>query len=645
MWPKAEENTRGLGCRSMPEVVPIHNPSTLAVSKCWNSIYMTLSKTQKRYEELKAQNPNITILVDEVGPKLKERFFELIELIILENRELNSLPEDNTQVDKRRLSAVDWKYGSNSEFFIRNDLLGTIVAYTEGNDMPRDLVDEISYLIASFAHALPPSFLIHEAIIRPISRFSLVLLTKPSKYSVVLCRKVIDRIEEYPPLWQLFTLNEENSFGRLLEFLCDIPEAFEHILVLFKRLIVLDASIERYLLDSMNVIPRIVDRIVQDYDLVLGSLWSQDQINLFMQTLKQVDEFVSYLSDEGKCRMAQEIREKFVIEHMNPSLRQLKLFDGTVVRSLHFLSQLFQQITSVELCLPIGHCFKLFFFSDNDAETDCLNLTRLLFTEGEAQLSLAVVRMLTSLLENQSKSLLAVFSSSTSQITLPFTQTYEQHSKLCTELMMLIEDLPEQIHDKNTENVNLLYKSHLIAAEKTVPEDFDKLNIVNVDETSMFISLLVKTFDAFVREYWGRPPAENLVLIRFILSLLSTCDMSFCYDSLLGSDEILSMTQAGLNLANQFKTAPLKEHFERPETTRSIARFRANLYSAVHNGIIMNDDMFQGLLDELVDGIESKTVGAVSANVLLYHCFYMRILALIQVQSTRKFKTINNSLN
>lgn len=126
---------------------------TAAIGKCWNGIYQTLSRTRKRYEELKAQNPNITIIVDEVGVRLKERFLEMIELILLENRNLN--PSNYNDGAKMNVS-LEWRYGPCTEYFLKNDILGTIVMFAGGPDMPRDLLDELAYMIASLAHDLPP---------------------------------------------------------------------------------------------------------------------------------------------------------------------------------------------------------------------------------------------------------------------------------------------------------------------------------------------------------------------------------------------------------------------------------------------------------------------------------------------------------
>jgi hypothetical protein len=209
--------------------------------------------------------------------------------------------------------------------------------------------------------------------------------------------------------------------------------------------------------------------------------------------------------------------------------------------------------------------------------------------------------------------------------------------------MGLIERLPDVIVDKNIDNMSLLYRSHLIFAEQSVPSHATDLNVVDED-ASVFLSLLIKILDSFGQYYWGRQPLENLELCRFLLSLLGKCEMSFVSDKLLGTDDIFSLVQVGSRLIEKTETSPIKDHMAMAETTRSISRFRASLFSAVHDGSAEKQDMFDadGLLSKLLAGNEEKTVGALSGNVLLFSCFYLRILAVIQTQSTRPFKSIQH---
>lgn len=587
---------------------------------------------------MKTQNPNITIIVEEVGPKLKERFLEMIELVLLENRALNQ--QSNLVAEREKSSPVDWQYGPHTEYFLKNDILGTIVSFASGNDMPRDLVDEVAYMIASFAHDLPAGFLCNEAVLRPVSQFLDILMARPSKYSVVLCEKIVQRIEDYPPLWNLFT--SDNSLASLMLFLAPLPEAFRHMINLHGRLFAItELEIEAGILPSLLDV--IVERLGTGFDVIMKAFWTEESIATFMESLLAIDSFVLGLKDEGKFLVATKIKESFIPTYLRPALRQLKLYDGSVVISLGFLSSLFLRVESVELCLLIGQCFKNYFFTESVDDTDCLNLTRLMFTEGETALSLAIVELLRSLLENKSRRLLAIFQGFQATLESPRDFSLSEHQSICSTVMGLIERLPEAIIDKNIENMSLLYRSHLIFAERCVPPDETSLNAVD-QEASIFSSLLIKTLDSFSQQYWGRQPLENLEICRFLLSLLTKSDISFVCDKLLGTDEIFSLVQVGQRLVGMTEASPIKEHMAMAETTRSIARFRANLFSAVHDGSVEKQDMFNadGLLSKLLAGNEAKTVGALSGNVLLFSSFYMRLLAIIQTQSTRPFKTIHH---
>lgn len=621
----------------MPEV---SNSGVSSISQCWNNIYQLLSKTRARYDDLKAQNPNITIIVEETSPKVKERFLELIELILMENRQLNKKMDAS---NGRRYSAVEWQYGPITEYFLKNDLLGTVVSFTVGNEMPRDLVDEVAYMIASLAHDLPASFLINEAILRPTAAFLEILIEKPSKYSVVLCEKLVNRIEEYPPLWTLFSAENENSLARLIALLFPIPEAFAHLTLLFRRLCKIESiEVEPVLLGQ--AINSCMSKWVQDIEIIIKSSWTEDSLAEFIATGQLLDGIVEVLSDEGKCIMAQAVKEQLVKPHLRPALRLLKFHDNTVVKSLELLSRLCEQISSVELCLPIAQCYKNYFFTELMDDTDCINLPRMLFTDGETSVSLAVVSMLRALTENRSRKLLSVFQRSQPRPLASPVITIVEHQDMCQDLMALLDRLPEPIRDKNMENMSLLYKSHLIMAERNLPETEDELNEID-EETSVLISLLIKIFDSFTREFWGRNPAHNLILCKLLLTLVSRCDMGFVGQRLLGSDEIFSLRVLGRALRDASEKAPLQEHIYRPETLRSVARFRAVLFEQVHKGSLEKDDMFAeaGFLDICLAEMEAKTVGALSGNVLLFSCFYMRLLAIIQVQSTRPYRVITYS--
>lgn len=619
----------------MPELSTSHGAN--AISQCWNSIYQLLSKTRAQYDDLKAQNPNITIIVEETSSRLKERFIELIELVLIENRQLNGGMDREA---RRGKSAVEWQYGPTTEYFLKNDLLGTVVSFTAGNEMPRDLVDEVAYLIASLAHDLPASFLVNEAILRPTALFFETLIAKPSKYSVVLCEKMVSRIEECPPLWALFAAENDNSLAQLIALLFPIPEAFDHMAVLFRRLCNVDGvDVEPVLLE--DVIESCMARWIQDVEVVVKSAWTDESIAAFIGSAETLDGIVEALSDEGKCSLAQAVKDQLVRPHLKPALRQLKFHDNSVVQSINLLSQLCKRVDSVELCLPIAQCFKNYFFTELVDDTDCINLPRMLFTDGETGVSFAVVSLIHAMLDNGSRKLLTVFQRPQPVPISPPCLTIAQHQAMCSDLMALIDRLPEPIRDKNMDNMSLLYRSHLIMAERDIPEREEELNVVD-EETSVLSSLLIKILDSFTLEYWGRDPEHNLRLCRLLLALVSRCDMGFVGERLLGSDEIFSLLVLGGRLMDATDKAPLQEHISRAETLRSVARFRATLFEQVHKGLLEKTDMFaqDGFLEASLAEMEAKTVGALSGNVLLFSCFYLRLLAIVQVQGTRQYKTI-----
>lgn len=602
------------------------------VSRCWNNIYQSLAKTRKKYEEMKVQNPNISIIVGETSASLKERFLELIELVLAENRALN-------KTGGKSVDALDWKYGGATEYFLRNDVLGTIVSYVRGNDMPRDLVDEVAYLIASLAHSLPPSFLINEAVHRPVGQFLEVLLVKPSRYSVVLCDKLVARVEEYAPLYSLLSADRE-TFCRVLALLYDIPEACPYMTGLIVRLLKLELpGFEQYMMAEAGLLALAMERFCKSFELIQMAGWSTEQITAFVQQLKIFDSLVQSLGDDSRLAVAVAMKAQLVQTKVGPALRGAKLADGSVAQPLELLSLVLDAAESVEICFPLLNCYKQAYFAEGDA--DCINLGRLFFAEGEMALSLSVVRLLGSVVGNPSRSLLAVFQPAGAAPPETHVVECEAHQQMCQAVVSMLGALPEQVHDRSPENAARLYKAHLIVAEQTVPEEPRMLNHVD-DGATIFCSLVIKAIDAFAMGFWGRAPQENLEVCRFFLALVSLSDTRFVYGKLLGADAAMSLIEIGKTLLGRTGAAPLKEHMEQPETRNSVAKFRASLYEGVRKDQAGAEDMFQpgGLLQSLLAGMEAKTVGALSGNVLLFSCFYQRLLATIQVQSTRPFKSV-----
>lgn len=616
----------------MPEV------ELAAIGRCWNGIYLSLSNVRSRYEDLKAQNPNITIIVEELSPKLKEKFLDMIELILTEHRVLNG------KAMHTKYDFMEWQYGKCMEYFLKNDILGTIVTISLGNNIPLDLIDETVYLLASLIDELPAAFLVNENVLIPTGRLLNGLATKTSKYSVVLCDRICNRIIEYPPLFSLLKDEAADSFGCLLAALFDNQNAFRYIVELYIKLLRAEGlDFEDYILSTPRLLESISRKLTDLYENVLVSHWNAESTQSFIAAMKSIDLLVSNFSDAGKGAVASVIKERFVKEHLAESLKSLKLFDGTVVKALSLLSDIYSEVHSIELTLPIGTAFQSHFFSTDMESCESSNLQRLLFSECENQLSMAILELLRSILMNNSRKLLIMFGCPLAETSVLVIQNRERCQSISS-FSDLLNLLPDQIGDKNPDNVSLLYKQHLVAAEAQIPCDSSELNFVDLDASPILSSLIVKIFDAFKSLFWLRTPKDNIELSRFILTLFSLSHMEFSQKLLLGKDPLFSLLVIIKDIVDQCSSDSLRPHIERSETLRSVGRFRAALFEHVHkNQQTVQSDMFEPghLLEQLLADQEAMTVGAVSGNVLVLYNLILRIAATHQVQATRSYLNIS----
>jgi hypothetical protein len=610
-------------------------------NRCWNGIFRYLSNFQNRMADFKAKNSNITIIPEEMSPRLKKLFSDLVNILLTENQAYNTNRELN---DSKSQDGLDWVCGPGTEFVFKNDVLGTIVSYGIADDMPSDLIDEIAYFFAVIANEIPSAFIVNENVHRPLSLFLDALCKKPSKYSLVLADKLVMRVKEYPPLWNVF-VGDGNSLGKLLAYLFTIEEAFDHCLTLSSLLLEIDCvGFEDFTL-SCTMLEITMVKLTNLFDLVISTSWSLQPIEALCKTLSLIDRFDLALSDNGKTQLAAAYKENFVNSSISPALRMVKLFDGTVIKSLHLLTLVLKRVKSLELSLPLVSAYRQYFFSD--VEQDCLNLPRLFFTEGETELSLAIVEFLEAVVNHESRILLRPFEETNSPVEAASSKwikpvSLANHLAIEEFLIKGLGLLPEQCMDQNTENMNLLYKTHLFHGEISVPESAEKLNSMTFD--SYFLSsLLVKMIDSCLLNFWGRTPTDNLPVLRFFLSFISKCRNDLLMDHFLAASHPFSIMALVESLLWKLTSQPVSDFVSKPETLRSISRFRAGLFDKLHEGkAIWAVDMFEGdgLLSNILAGMDPKTVGALSGNVILLQAFIMRLLAVIQVQSTRTYKVI-----
>lgn len=210
--------------------------SLLQVHEAWNLIFMHLSTVRSHYKTIFGKTPTsqhkqLALSIEECDEDAANAFQSLFRLLAQESHALQ-------KEGKAEEGEMDiWTPGPCIEYFLRNDILGSLIDFVTddvgglvGGDVPRGLARLVTGLAAGLAKEMPPAFFFWESVNQP---FQKLFRTLPKIYrnagsrieGVVdaLIENLTTRILQYPPLWTILNL-KNSSACQLVDLFIDRME-------------------------------------------------------------------------------------------------------------------------------------------------------------------------------------------------------------------------------------------------------------------------------------------------------------------------------------------------------------------------------------------------------------------------------------